>query len=667
MTRPLVVRRKAPGFPLTALLGALLLVPGFLLVFLHMQQALGMQNWADAMFAPDRTNIPQVLFHFSFLPRITVALLSGAALGLAGAIMQQVLQNPLAEPTTLGTASGAHLALILALLFLPENDGARPWIAFAGGISATGLVFLLGMRGGSSQVTVILTGLVVTLLCGAIGSVLTLFNDRVLQSVFMWGAGSLNQTGWDGVSFLVPRIAIAAALSAIIIRPLALSGLARENARALGLSVEQLRIFALIIAVFLASSVISIAGVIGFVGLAAPALARLAGARRISSRLIWAPVFGAGLLLLTDQLLSLVAGAGPSLPTGTATALLGAPLLIVLLRRMKATPPSREAPRENLAVISLPPWFAGLAVLLLASIAVLSLSLGQGPAGLHFSLGEEFTSLLPWRGPRMLAALCAGASMAAAGAIIQRLTANPMASPEVLGISSGAGLAVILLGLSVTAPEKWMQIGAAAAGAAVALGAVLAASAHGKLQPASLLLAGVALGTVFSTFVTFTLTIADPRLLSLLTWLAGSTYGVTAGQAAATVLLLAATLPTALLANRWLDIHPLGEDTARSLGIGIGRSRLLLLLLAAFMVAGAMLVVGPLSFVGLIGPHIARMAGCRRAVEHLAGSALAGALIMVTADWLGRTVLFPYQVPAGLLASLIGAPLLLFLLRNRTS
>jgi iron complex transport system permease protein len=125
-----------------------------------------------------------------------------------------------------------------------------------------------------------------------------------------------------------------------------------------------------------------------------------------------------------------------------------------------------------------------------------------------------------------------------------------------------------------------------------------------------------------------------------------------------------ATLTLAPFAARWLEILPLGTSSARAVGLNVGVARLMLLLLTALATAAATLVVGPLSFVGLMAPHMARLLGLQRPMVQLFGAAIIGALLMVTADWLGRSILFPWQIPAGLVATLIGAPYLLWQFRR---
>ena len=114
----------------------------------------------------------------------------------------------------------------------------------------------------------------------------------------------------------------------------------------------------------------------------------------------------------------------------------------------------------------------------------------------------------------------------------------------------------------------------------------------------------------------------------------------------------------------WLDLLPLGAPTARALGVNVTWSRLILLLVMAVLTAGATLVVGPLSFVGLLAPHMARLLGLARAREQFVGAALLGGLLMIAADWLGRILLFPNEIPAGLVATLVGGSYFMWRLRR---
>ncbi|TDT94635.1 iron complex transport system permease protein [Azorhizobium sp. AG788] len=606
--------------------------------------------------------LKQVVLWHSLLPRAVVPLLAGAALGLSGALLQRVLRNPIADPSTLGIASGAQLALTASALLIPAlAEWPREVVALMGGVTAVGLVLMLGWKRGLEPITVVLSGMTLSLICAALSSALVLARGEYVLSLFVWGAGSLHQQSWAPALGLAWRFAIGLVAAVLLLRPLSVLTLDDSSARSLGMAVNGARLAIIALAVWLAASVVALVGVIGFVGLAAPAFARISGARTPRAQLLLAPLLGALLLWLTDGLVQ-VAGAD-ALPTGAATGLIGGPLLLWLLPRLKhvqrpqaATPVGRRLayPLRGLLLLA-----AGLALLILAALLV-----GRSYGGWQFATGALFEALAPFRVPRVAAAAAAGALLGAAGTLMQRLTGNPLAGPEVLGVSAGAGVGLSVVLLLLPAPTVAVMMGGSAAGALVALLGILAFALATGFGPERLLLGGIALGAASLAFISAVLASGDARAFLLLGWMAGTTDrvgSVEAGAAAGIVLLL---VPPLLLASRWLDILPLGSTMARALGVPLLASRLLLALAAALMTACAAFIVGPLSLVGLIGPHLARLSGFARGAHQMLAAALIGAGLMVLADWLGRTLAFPYQIPVGLFAALVGGPYLIWLLRR---
>ncbi|AEF47281.1 ABC-type transporter, integral membrane subunit [Serratia sp. AS12] len=654
--------------PLTLIL-LLLAASGGLTIYNLLQQ-LPWGLWAQALSAPNHDDVRQMLFHYSLLPRLSVSLLAGAGLGLVGVLFQQVLRNPLAEPATLGVSAGAQLGLTIATLWmLPGGEITRQLAAMAGAILVGGLVFGVAWGKRMSPVTLILAGLVLGLYCGAVNSLLALFNYDQLQGLFLWSTGALNQQDWSTAQFILPRLAVAGLLAVLLLRPLTLLGLDDGVARNLGLGLSMARFCALAVAIIFSAMLVNAVGVIGFIGLFAPLMAKMLGARRLAHRMILAPLLGALLLWLTDQVMIWLTQIWREIPTGAATALFGAPLLLWLLPRLRsaATPPPMNlgdkvpAERGHLLV-----WVMLAGVVLVAGIAV-ALMFGQNAAGWHWSHGAELESLMPWRWPRVLSALAAGVMLAVAGTLIQKLTGNPMSSPEVLGISSGAAFGVVVMLFIVPGDAFGWLLPAGSLGAAATLLVIMVAAGRGGFSTERMLLAGIALSTAFTTTIFLLLASGDPRMGGLLTWISGSTYSVTSEQAIRTAVIAATLIVLAPLCRRWLTILPLGSATARSVGIALTPVRVVILLLAATLTAMATLTVGPLSFIGLMAPHMARMLGFRRALPQMVIAALLGGLLMVFADWCGRMVMFPYQIPAGLLATFIGAPYFVYLLRKQTS
>lgn len=617
-----------------------------------------------ALFFPDPDMTAQVLLHNTLLPRIVVALMTGATLGLVGAILQNILRNPLAEPATLGISAGSYLLLAIATLWFPQWMGAREWIAFAGAALSLLAILALSWRKGLSPVTVTLAGMIVSLYCGAASAVLVLFNHDFLVSIFLWGAGYLDQQDWSAVAFLAPRLAVLVLAVALLLRPLTIMTLEDANAKSLGLSLATYRLLTLVVAAALTAVVTASVGIISFIGLAAPALARACGARRMAAQLGYSAALGALLLTLTDQIVLFFPVTYRLFPTAAVTALLGAPLMFALIRRLKMPAPPQPGAQPAAARLASPiPALLGLIAILCVAAGV-ALAVGKNTEGWFLS-GLYDLHGLGWRWPRALAAFSGGAMLALAGAILQRVTGNPMASPEVLGVSSGAMLGVILVLLTLAAPTRGAQILAGAAGSLTVLLLMLTLSRKPGFSGDRLLLIGIALSSVSGFVMAVLMTSQDPRLGQLLAWLSGSTYAVAPGEAIMAAVLLSFGLALTPFIRRWLEVLPLGEDIARNTGVSVVASRNGLYSLSAILTASATILVGPLSFAGLMGPHLARLAGFQRAGTQFPAAALIGGLILLTADWLGRNLIFPFQIPAGLLATVVGGPFLLVLIGRR--
>jgi len=652
-------------FPV-ALLSALFLL-ALALTWINLRAALPPDQWSQALFTPDVNNIQQIVFHHSLLSRLLLALLVGAGLGLAGLLFQQVLRNPLAEPTTLGVSSGAQLGITIATLWhLPGGELTQQFAAMGGAVLVGMLVFGVAWGKRLSPVTLILAGLVLSLYAGSLNQIFAIFNHDQLQNMFLWSTGALNQLDWHNVAQLWPRLLLALVVTLALLRPLTLMGLDDGVAKNLGLALSAARIAALALAILLSAQLVNVAGIIGFIGLFAPLLAKMLGGRKLISRMLLAPLIGALLLWLADQCVLWLTAHWREVSTGTATALIGVPILLWLLPRLRtgSVPPAMnlgdKVPQERQQVQR---WCL-LGVLGLALLSWVAITFGRDAHSWMWASGDMLQQLLPWRVPRVLAALIVGMMLGVAGALIQRLTGNPMASPEVLGISSGASCGVVLMLFFVPGDAVAWLLPAGALGAAMTLLIVMLAASRGGFSPERMLLAGMALNSAFVTLLMVLLASGDPRMGGLLSWISGSTYNITLLQALQSVAVGVVLIALAPLASRWLTLLPLGSATARSAGMSLTTSRLSLLLLAAALTATATLTIGPLSFVGLMAPHIVRMLGFRRALPQLLMSGLLGGGLMLFADWCGRMLAFPDQIPAGLMATFFGAPYFIWLLRR---
>lgn len=267
--------------------------------------------------------------------------------------------------------------------------------------------------------------------------------------------------------------------------------------------------------------------------------------------------------------------------------------------------------------------------------------------------------------PRIVIAVLVGASLAVAGAVLQGLVRNPLASPDVTGITEGASLgAVLFLYLFYgTLSIKWMPVGAIVG--AFAVTALLYALAwRGGVSPIRLVLIGTGLSAAFKA-AAYMLIISSPFMLAVksVTFMTGSIYGASWQKEVLPLLpWVAVLLPLTWLQARHVNVHALGEEVAGSAGANVPRQRLVLLLLAVALAGAAVAIGGAISFIGLMAPHMARKLVGPSFGGLLPVSALLGALILLVADLVARTAFYPQDVAAGVFTAAVGAPFFLYLL-----
>jgi iron complex transport system permease protein len=315
---------------------------------------------------------------------------------------------------------------------------------------------------------------------------------------------------------------------------------------------------------------------------------------------------------------------------------------------------------------------AVLGLSLVALLLVAFLGLGFGSSSLSpldlFQLvtgsSESATAqsvFLNIRLPRVLGALLSGAALAVAGAIIQAVLNNPLASPNIIGVNTGAGLAVLVT--SALVPALGFLLPAAAfLGALAAALVILAISAGGGVSRLTLVLAGIAITTIFTAGMNAILIFYPDAYVGAGTFLVGGFSGLTLKRLLWPGIYIVVALLVALLAGKALNIISLGEGAAQSLGMNVTRQRFFLITLAALLAGAAVSFAGLLSFVGLIVPHVGRYLLGPDNRLLLPASALLGALFVALCDLASRLVFAPYEVPVGIPMALIGGPFFIFLI-----
>ncbi|MGW5134420.1 iron ABC transporter permease [Streptomyces sp. NPDC004135] len=613
----------------------------------------------------------------SRLPRMTAGVLVGVVLGIAGAVLQAVSRNVLASPDTLAVNAGSYLALGLVgatgvSLPLLASSG----VAFAGGLVAAAVVLALSGLG-TGTVRLVLAGTALALGLNSLTEGLLLLFPQQTEGLYQWNQGSIGQNGFDGVLQMLPVALVGLAGLLLVARRVDALALGDDAARGLGVPVHATRVTVVVLAALLSAAAVTLAGPLGYVGLCAPALVRPLARRfrgfvRARAALPVAGLAGAALVLGSDVLLRALipADTAVGVPTGIVTSLVGAVFLVATALRLKDTA-GVEAP-DRLRIPGRTAFLATVAALaaVVVGVALAGVLLGDSKLLLgdvanwaQGRAGQAVSFVLDTRVPRVLAALCAGAALALAGTLVQAVTRNPLAEPGVLGVSGGAALGAVLLVTTVPAAGSWGIAGAAFAGAALASAVVFGLAARGGYQQSRLVLVGIGMAAGSTALISLLIVLTDPfNATKALTWLSGSTYGRTTADVVPVALVLALGVAVAVARRTELDLVSLDGDTPRLLGLGLPRARLGFLVVGVLLAGTAVASAGTIGFVGLVAPHAARAVVGRRHVRVVPVAVLLGAALVGTADLLGRTVIAPAQLGAGLMTAVIGTPYFLWLL-----
>jgi iron complex transport system permease protein len=266
------------------------------------------------------------------LPRVLLGAMVGASLAMSGAILQGVTRNPLADPHIFGISAGAGLVAVTASVFLPDlPKGTVQPIAFAGGFAGGGMAYAMAWRGGVSPVRLALAGIAVTSILTAITSGVLVTSSFSAQIGLRWLIGGLQQRNWDDFWLLLPYFVVGTLLMLLMMRQVNVIALGDELATSLGQHVESTRFILAATAALLASAAVSIAGLVGFLGLIIPHLVRLLIGNDYRFVLPASALFGAILLVLADTASRTVLDP-QELPVGVLTAVMGGPVFILLVR-----------------------------------------------------------------------------------------------------------------------------------------------------------------------------------------------------------------------------------------------------------------------------------------------------------------------------------------------
>lgn len=314
----------------------------------------------------------------------------------------------------------------------------------------------------------------------------------------------------------------------------------------------------------------------------------------------------------------------------------------------------------------------GISLILLIVLLVLLTTVGS----VNLSFGEIISALInddnkmvttivyKMRLPRNILAVLVGANLAVSGILLQSVMKNPLADPGITGVSTGASVAAIIILLVAPQFTSILPIAAFIGGAIACMLVFLMAYKNG-LKPGRIVLAGVAINTILGGVISYLSTMYSDRIQSAMLWLNGSLATKTWADVEMLFVYSIVGIIVSLLLIRSANVLQLGDDAATNLGFNVNLTRLLISIVAVFLAATSTAVVGVISFVGLIVPHISRMLMGSDHKFTIPFSIILGSMVLLVADTLGRTIGGAVEIPVGVIMSIVGGPFFLYLLRKR--
>lgn len=651
--------------------GLTALIVLFFVSLCYGEAAIPLRTVVDSLIGKQNTLEHNMIWDLR-MPRTVIGILAGGALAVAGALLQTITRNPLAASDTLGINAGAYFIVVLGAILFPSLLSQSPFLfAALGGLVAAFAAYFMGGGRTSTPVRLALSGMIVSMVLGSFTSALHIFFSMETQGLFLWGSGTLVQNDWSGVAYAWPWVIGITLLALLLSRQWDMLELDESTASSLGQKVGLARAVGLLIAVLLAAVIVSVIGPIGFVGLVAPHLVRLSGVR--SSRLLLPGVFiwGAALLIGADVLAKMVHNSSMELPTGAVMAIIGAPWLIwLVLTRMKAA--NGGGMTTSMSTGARRRWAFGPLAVVFSAATILLILVSTMFGGMRIPLGDLipslftsdglFSGIIQLRIPRTLVAAGAGAALAISGVLIQMAVRNPLADASIVGVSSGAGLGAMMVIILWPGLPAFLLPIAAIIGAGIAATVVFSLSWKKGLNPSAVVLLGIAMSAIAGAGIQILIVRGAVYGSSGYIWLTGSTYARTWEQVRVIGLFLVILVPIAWWLARRFELLVFDDNSASGLGLGVRRTRLLAMATGVLLAAGAVACVGTVGFIGLIAPHMVRLLTGHKLRRSMFLSALVGAVMLVLADTIGRTVMAPTEIPSGILIALIGTPYFLYLM-----
>ena len=321
--------------------------------------------------------------------------------------------------------------------------------------------------------------------------------------------------------------------------------------------------------------------------------------------------------------------------------------------------------KSKLVLISISFVILAILIILLSTIGSVKLGLGEILSSLIKNDNKVVSTIVyQMRLPRNILAVLIGANLAISGLLLQAVMKNPLSDPGVTGVSSGASVFAIIILLLLPQYTGILPV-VAFFGGAIACAVVYMMAWKNGLKPIRVVLAGVAVNAILGGFISLLTTLYSDRIQGALLWLNGSLAAKTWADVRIVAIYSAIGLTMALFCARSANVLNLGDDTATNLGFNVNRTRILLSAVAVFLAGTSTAIVGIISFVGLIVPHVSRMLIGSDHKYTIPFSMILGGIVLLLADTTARTILGALELPVGVVMSIVGGPFFLYLLRKK--
>ena len=667
------VLKKERFLLLTMLIGGLCVLG--ILTILHINQGSVKLNYnmiIESIFSP-RDIIEHHIVRHLRLTRLTIGIIAGAGLGVSGVLFQSLMRNPLASATTLGINAGAYFTVIFFAVFIPSNMVEVAFLpSFLGAVGTAAIVYYLSGGRKVNPIQMALAGVSVSLVFSSMTAALQILFTNETSGLFLWGSGSLAQSSWIGTQFVFPIVLICLISALIISSKLDVLLLGDDVATSLGVNIIFYRNTGILIGVLFTSAIITVVGPIGFVGLIAPHIMKQLGFKKHGHLIILSLIWGSVILVGADVLSRLFTMSSYELPVGAFTALFGAPWIIYLA--YKTGKRFTNSSQGLIIDTQAKKYSYKLLIVTIVVLIIITLIISLRFGGQEYSF-KEIISILLGKGdtvsnliinqirlPRILTALLAGVVLGISGFLLQTVLKNPLADPSILGVTPGAALGALMFLYFIPSASKYLIAISAFFGAVIISAAIFMISRKSKFNPPMLVLVGMAVTALCSAGITIIIVNTKVGKAASLVWLAGSTYASSWSDVIVLTVTLVLLFPLSWLLGKDLDSMILGDEVAVGIGTDVIRVRVLASLIGILLAAVAVSTVGTVGFIGLLAPHMSRLLAGLKHRKTIIITALMGGLILLISDYIGKMVIYPNEVPSGLVVAVIGGPYFLWLM-----